>query len=71
MCGSIVYVLLFKSFLYASVVCENFLVKLTFVEVHDKIRKANYVHKRPVRIKFISFQSASNKLKLELKSLFA
>jgi hypothetical protein len=34
-------------------------------------RKANHVHKRPVRIKFISFQSASNKLKLELKSLFA
>jgi hypothetical protein len=32
-------------------------------------RKANYVHKRPVRI--ISFQSASNKLKLELKSLLA
>ena len=30
-------------------------------------RKANYVHKRPVRIKFISFHSASNKLKPELK----
>jgi hypothetical protein len=33
-------------------------------------RKANYVHKRPVRNKFISFESVSNKLKLELKSLF-
>jgi hypothetical protein len=32
-------------------------------------RKANYFHQRPVRIKFISFQSASNKLKLKLKSL--
>jgi hypothetical protein len=30
-------------------------------------RKANYVHKRPVRITFISFQSASNKLKLETR----
>jgi hypothetical protein len=33
-------------------------------------RKANYIHKRPVQIKFISL-SASNKLKLELKSLLA
>jgi hypothetical protein len=71
MCDSIVYVLLFKSFLYASVVCENFLVKLTFVEVHDKIRKANYVHNRPVRIKFISFQSASNKFNMSKKQLIS
>ena len=34
-------------------------------------RKANYFHWRPVRIIFTSFQSASNKLKLELKSLIS
>jgi hypothetical protein len=34
-------------------------------------RKANYIHKRPVRIKFISFQCTSNNLKLELTSLLA
>jgi hypothetical protein len=33
--------------------------------------KANHVHKRPVRIKFFSFQSASNKLKIELRSLIS
>ena len=30
-----------------------------------------YVHKRSVQIKFIPFQSASNRLKLELKSLIS
>jgi hypothetical protein len=33
--------------------------------------KANYFRERPVWIKFILFQSASNNLKLELKSLSA
>jgi hypothetical protein len=62
--------LMFNSFL--CIVCERFLVKLTFVEVHKFItkKKANYFHQRPVRIKFISFQGASNKYKLELKSLY-
>ena len=59
--------LMFKSFL--CIVCERFLAKLTFVEVHYK-KNANYFHQRPVRIEFISFQGASNKLKLELKSLY-
>ena len=31
-------------------------------------RKANYFHWYPVQIIFVSFQSASNKLKLELRS---
>jgi hypothetical protein len=55
-----------KSFL--CIVWERFLVKLTFVEVHDK-KESKYFHLHPVRIKFILFQSVSNKLKLELKSL--
>ena len=31
-------------------------------------RKANYFHLRPVQIKFISFQSASNKAKISFQS---
>jgi hypothetical protein len=57
---------MFKSFL--CIVCESFLVKLTFLEVHDK-KESKLFSLGPVQIKFISFQSESNKLKLELKSL--
>jgi hypothetical protein len=48
---------------FSCIVCERFLIKLINL-VHDKKES-----KLCVRIKFISFQSASNKLKIELKSL--
>jgi hypothetical protein len=51
--------LMFKYFL--CIVCERFLVKLTFVEVHYKKESKLFSLASPVRIKFISFQSASNK----------
>ena len=54
--------LMFKPFL--CIVCESFLVKLTSVKVHDKKESKLFsLASWPVRIKFISFQSASNKLK--------